>query len=102
MAPPYDRTSHKVEVLDGSMLADMIGAGIHEVNSYHHQAVKIPADCVDIMAVSEDGLVEAVSVKNKKFIMGVQWHPEFSYEVNDESVKMVQAFVDACKRICNK
>ena len=79
------------------MLAGIIGAGIHEVNSYHHQAVKTPADVVEVMAFSEDGLVEAVSVKNKKFAVGVQWHPEFSYEVNEDSRKLVQAFVDACK-----
>ena len=97
MAPPYDMAAHKVKVFEGSMLADIIGSGIHEVNSYHHQAVKLPADSVDVMALSEDGLVEAVSVRNKKFAVGVQWHPEFSYEVNEESVKLVQAFVDACK-----
>lgn len=97
MEPPYDVAAHKVEVLEGTKLADIIGSGIHEVNSYHHQAVKTPADSVEIMAVSEDGLIEAFSVKNKKFMVGVQWHPEFSYEVNPESVKLVQAFVDACK-----
>lgn len=97
MTPPYDRAAHKVNVLEGSMLAGIIGAGIHEVNSYHHQAVKTPADVVEVMAFSEDGLVEAVSVKNKKFAVGVQWHPEFSYEVNEDSRKLVQAFVDACK-----
>ena len=97
MNPPYDVAAHKVDFLEGTMLADLIGSGIHEVNSYHHQAVKIPADSVNVMAVSEDGLIEAISVKNKKFAVGVQWHPEFSYKVNDESVKLVQAFVDACK-----
>ena len=97
MAPPYDLSAHRVEVSEGSILAGIIGAGTHEVNSYHHQAVKTPAGSVDIMAVSEDGLIEAISVKNRKFAVGVQWHPEFSYEVNEESVKLVQAFVDACR-----
>lgn len=97
MVPPYDRTAHKVEVLENCMLAEIIGAGVHEVNSYHHQAVKRLADLLDVMAVSEDGLIEAASVKNKKFMLGVQWHPEFSYEVNADSMKIIQAFVDACK-----
>lgn len=96
MEPPYDRAAHKVEVLEGSLLADIIGAGIHEVNSYHHQAVKELAEPLKTMAVSEDGLIEAVSVKDKKFMVGVQWHPEFSYEVNEKSVKLIQAFVGAC------
>lgn len=97
MTPPYDAAAHKVEVLEASLLADIIGAGVHEVNSYHHQAIKTVAESVDVMAISEDGLVEAISVKDKKFMVGVQWHPEFSYETNEESRKIVQAFVDACK-----
>ena len=95
MTPPYDRTAHKVEVLENGMLAEIIGAGVHEVNSYHHQAIKELSDSLEVMAFSEDGLIEAVCVKNKRFMMGVQWHPEFSYEVNDDSIKIVQAFVDA-------
>lgn len=101
MTPPYDRAVHKVEVLEGSMLADIIGAGVHEVNSYHHQALKHVADLLQVMALSEDGLVEAACVKNKKFMVGVQWHPEFSYEVSNDSIKLVQAFVDASTDGCN-
>lgn len=97
MTPPYDRTVHKVEVLEGSVLADIIGAGSHEVNSYHHQAVKKLADSLNVMAVSEDGLIEVACVKDKQFMVGVQWHPEFSYEVSNDSIKLVQAFVDASK-----
>ena len=95
MQPPYDRAIHKIEVRAGSLLADIIGAGTYGVNSYHHQAIRRLAENLDAMAVSEDGLIEAVSVKGKTFIMGVQWHPEFSYEVSEESVKLIQAFVDA-------
>lgn len=96
MKPPYDRTAHDVEILPGTHLADILGAGIHGVNSYHHQAVKDPAPSVNVMAVSEDGLIEAIEVKGQPFAIGVQWHPEFSYRVNPESVKLVQSFVDAC------
>ncbi|MCM1127763.1 MAG: gamma-glutamyl-gamma-aminobutyrate hydrolase family protein [Lachnospiraceae bacterium] len=97
MTPPYSAAAHKVKVLEGSMLAGIIGSGVHEVNSYHHQAVKTPAGSLEVMAVSEDGIIEAVSVKNKKFAVGVQWHPEFSYEENTDSIKLMRAFVDACK-----
>ena len=100
MTPPYNRTAHKVEVLGGSMLADIIGAGVHEVNSYHHQAIKCLADSLKSMAVSEDGLIEAACVKNKRFMLGVQWHPEFLYEVSSDSVRIMQAFVNSCMHIC--
>lgn len=97
MEPPYDRMAHTVEVLEDSLLADIIGAGVHEVNSYHHQAIKTLADSLESMAVSEDGLVEAICVRDRKFMIGVQWHPEFSYEVSTDSIKILQAFVDACQ-----
>ena len=96
MTAPYDREAHKVEILPGTALAEILGEGIHSVNSYHHQAIRDLAPGVTLMAVSEDGLSEAVGVPDKKFVMGVQWHPEFSYESNAESRKLVQAFVDAC------
>ena len=45
----------------------------------NHQAVKDVADELKVMAVSEDGLVEAVELPEKRFVWAVQWHPEFSY-----------------------
>ena len=97
MSPPYDRGAHEVEILEDTRLASIMGAGKHKVNSYHHQAIKALAPSARVMAVSEDGLVEAIEIKNKKFAMAVQWHPEFSYETNENSTKLMQAFVDACK-----
>lgn len=96
MSAPYDRPAHKVTVLENTLLADIIGVGTHEVNSYHHQAVKDLADNLTQMAVSEDGLIEAISVDGIRFGVGVQWHPEFSYLVNENSNKLVQAFINAC------
>ena len=97
MEPPYDVAAHKVRIVENTILSEILREGTIEVNSYHHQAVKSPAKRAEVMAVSEDGLVEAISVKGQKFAVGVQWHPEFSYQVNENSVKLVQAFVDACK-----
>lgn len=96
MQPPYNRVAHKVEILEGTPLANIIGSGMYGVNSYHHQAVREVAPKAEVMAFSEDGLVEAINVPDKKFIMGVQWHPEFSFEDDDKCMKLVQAFVNAC------
>ena len=98
MSPPYDRVAHHITVLDKTKLADIIGAGQYGVNSYHHQAIKDLSPKVVKMAVSEDGLVEAIAVKNHRFAIGVQWHPEFSYKNSEENGKIVKAFVNACKK----
>lgn len=97
MEPPYNRAVHRIKVLPDTLLADIMGEGYHEVNSYHHQAVRKRAESVDVMAFSEDGLIEAVSVKDKRFIVGVQWHPEFAYKSSEDSRLLIQAFVDVCK-----
>ena len=96
MSPPYNRPAHKVQALEGTRLAKIIGSGIHEVNSYHHQAIKTLSPKVEKMAESEDGLVEAIAVKNHRFAIGVQWHPEFSYENNEESMNLIKAFIKEC------
>ncbi|MBP3806215.1 MAG: gamma-glutamyl-gamma-aminobutyrate hydrolase family protein [Oribacterium sp.] len=97
MLPPYEQAAHKVNVEVGTKLSCIIGPGIHEVNSYHHQAIKKLSPRVTKMTTSEDGLVEAIEIKDQRFAVAVQWHPEFSYKVCEDSIKLVQAFVDACR-----
>ena len=47
------------------------------MNSFHHEMiVDQPISNCKIVGYSDDGIVEAVEVENKKFIIGVQWHPE--------------------------
>ena len=67
------------------------------MNSYHHQAVKTLAPCLAEMARSEDGLIEAVCLPEKRFVWAVQWHPEFSFRVDAHSRKIFGAFVAAAK-----
>ena len=67
------------------------------MNSYHHQAVKDLAPNLKVMAVSEDGLVEAVYKPEQKFLWAVQWHPEFSFQKDENSRKIFKAFVDATR-----
>lgn len=46
-------------------------------NSTHHQGVHTVAPMFDRVAYGPDGLVETVEVRDRPFIMGVQWPPEF-------------------------
>lgn len=66
------------------------------VNSLHHQAIKTLAPGLAAMAVSEDGLTEAVFLPDKRFVWAVQWHPEFSFRVNEDSRKIFKAFIESC------
>ncbi len=97
-SPPYDKPVHKVSVSEESSLYNLIKKNSLSVNSYHHQAVKEPADTLKVMAVSEDGIIEAVEMPEKRFVWGVQWHPEFSHKVDEDSKKIFKEFVYQCKR----
>ena len=44
-------------------------------NFMHHQGVRTVAPMLDPAAYGPDGLVEAVEVRDRSFIMGVQWPP---------------------------
>ena len=93
--PPYDAPSHEVTIVEGSPLHRCLGADRIPVNSCHHQAVKQLAPGLEPMAVSPDGLVEAVYMPGKRFVWAVQWHPEFSFRTDANSRKIFRAFIDA-------
>ena len=93
---PYD-IAHDVTFKKGSIMAKYLGAETFKVNSFHHQAVKNPAPGIEIAATSQDGVVEAIFHKEKKFVWGVQWHPEKFPVTNELSIKLFTAFINACK-----
>lgn len=96
-APPYDVPVHTVEVAAGTPLAEAIGSGEHAVNNYHHQAVRELAPGLEVMAVSPDGLVEALWRPASAFLWAVQWHPEFAHRVDEASRQIFSAFVEAAR-----
>lgn len=96
--PPYELPVHTVDVLEGTPLAAVVGAGRLDVNSYHHQAVRTVAPSLRAMAMAPDGLVEAVWRPDSSFVWAVQWHPEFSHAVDESSRRIFSAFVRAAAR----
>lgn len=95
MKPPFDRSEHEVEVLENTPLYDILGKKTFGVNSRHHQAIKELAPSLKPMAVSPDGLIEAVWMPGKRFFLAVQWHPEHSFQKNKGSLSLFQALVKA-------
>ena len=67
------------------------------VNSSHHQAVAIPGESLTVVARStEDGVVEALEgYMGRATVVGVQWHPERSYETSQASRAMFAWLVSA-------
>lgn len=75
----YDSHRHTIQFPPGSSLASLFaGQTAPLVNSIHHQAVRDLGRDLMIEAISEgDNIVEAVRHTKSRFVMGLQWHPEF-------------------------
>jgi putative glutamine amidotransferase len=58
----------------GSRIAGLMGDDV-EINCYHHQGVADPGT-LTVTGHTEDGLPEAVEDPARRFVLGVQWHPE--------------------------
>ena len=95
MCPPYDRAVHTVQITSGTLLHRILGCRTLGVNSYHHQGIKALGKAVQVCAVAEDGLIEALSLDAIPFALGVQWHPELRSDAASE--KIFAAFVRAAE-----
>ena len=70
-------TNHNIRVYDNSKLGSAMGQGTHYVNSWHHQGIRTLGNNIKVTAVSADSLIEGFEATNRKFFVGVQFHPEY-------------------------
>src|SRR5579883_2460692 len=73
---PYG-PAHSVSLIPGGRLLALFGVGEIMVNSLHSQGIDRPAPPLFVEAVAPDGQIEAVSLPGARFVIGVQWHPEY-------------------------
>lgn len=96
---PRDEASHTVRLAPGSAVQRLMGGeGVNEVpvNSLHHQAVLDVAPGLAAVAVAPDGVVEAVESRDHRFVLGVQWHPEFLWHKRSDMLAIFRGLVEAC------
>lgn len=98
MEKPFHRTCHGCDVIPDSPLFSLLGRDSIPVNSHHHQAVKNVAPGFQVMARSEDGIIEAICNPQKEFCWGVQWHPERIWDIESSSAEIFRAFIAACRK----
>ncbi len=91
-----DEPGHTVEVTEGTLLHEIVGAREMAVNSAHHQAANKIGEGVVVNAVAPDGVIEGIEAPRYRFCLGVQWHPE--YDIDQGDPKIFSAFVAAAVR----
>jgi putative glutamine amidotransferase len=93
---PRDRLSHRVRLLEGSLLRELAKQEGALVNSHHHQAIETVGRELLATAWTTDGLVEALEdIGEGRFTLAVQWHPEIAWERDQLSRAIFRRFVDA-------
>lgn len=97
---PDGVVSHVVTPAAGSRLAEATGAAPQRVNSRHHQAVtaeRLGDGLTPTVRVGD--LIEAFESDRHRWVVGIQWHPERTAEVDPAAARIFEAFVRAAERV---
>jgi putative glutamine amidotransferase len=87
----FDEADHDVRLIPESLAAAAAGELLHTTKSHHHQGVDEVGDGLIVTGTSTlDELVEAIELPDRRFVLGVQWHPEA-----DERSRVIGALVQA-------
>lgn len=89
--------AHPVRLTAGGRLIELAGIGEIMVNSLHGQGIDRPARDLLVEAVAPDGQIEAVSLPDARFVIGVQWHPEYKTLENPFARALFDAFAESCR-----
>jgi putative glutamine amidotransferase len=82
-----------VRLTPGSLVARAAGEEVHRTKSHHHQAVQDIGEGLEVTGWSAtDDLPEAIEATDRRFALGVQWHPEV-----DETSRLIAALVDEAR-----
>jgi putative glutamine amidotransferase len=85
----FDGADHDVRLEPGSLAARAAGEECHGTKSHHHQGVDRLGDGLQVTGWAElDELPEAIELPDRRFALGVQWHPEA-----DELSRVIESFV---------
>ena len=90
---PEDKYIHKNNIVNDTKLRDIIGKDSILVNSVHNSYVNFEMKELVISAFSSDNIIEAVEMPEHKFVIGLEWHPE--YLMDSDSIKIFDAFVNS-------
>jgi len=86
---------HKVNINKDSILYKILKKDVIDVNSrdnYHINNV----NKLNISVISEDGIIEAVEQSNKRFVLGLEWHPEVMLDYDEDANKIYEYFIREC------
>lgn len=93
---PFDKYVHNINIDINSRFYSIVETTEMMVNSRHRRTIK---DCpmLDKVAFCEDGYPDVIESKDKKFYIGVRFHPESLYKQDEKMNRIFKEFINACK-----
>ena len=86
----FDDADHDVRLTEGSLAHRAAGETVHATKSHHHQGIDRVGEGFQVTGWAVmDELPEAMEDPERRFALGVQWHPEA-----DETSRFVAALVE--------
>lgn len=89
-------SAHGVTLEPGTRLHELLGGGSFAVSSTHFTGIA-DAGRLRVAARADDGLIEAVELPGPRFVLGLQWHPEWEPLAGERSLAPFRAFVAASR-----
>lgn len=98
---PKDSTRfHDVIVTPQSRFHQIVGVDSFVVNTFHHQGMDrasiAPIFVPSAVASPDNWLVEAYESPTHDWVVGVQWHPERTFELGESHLRLWHSFLAAC------
>ncbi|MDO5132844.1 MAG: gamma-glutamyl-gamma-aminobutyrate hydrolase family protein [Eubacteriales bacterium] len=94
----HDHTlAHKIQIRKDTLLFNILEREEIFVNSYHFYHAVVRNRYI-VNAYSEDGIVEGIELPDRTFHLGIQWHPEISYDFDENSRKIIDYFICECRK----
>ena len=91
------KSFHNIKIDKNSLLYGIIKKTRINVNSSHHQVINRLGRSLQATAIAPDGIIEAIELPEKEFVLGVQWHPESIFR-RSHSQALFSAFVKISKK----
>lgn len=96
--PNRGNYTHPVRISEDTRLYKIMKTKMIMVNSMHHQVVDELGEKLKINAISPDGYIEGIELKDHPFCIGVQWHPEHMVKYSSFQKDLFSEFVQTCKK----
>ncbi len=94
---PNEDFVHNVHIDKSSKFYDIVKTDEIRVNSRHKRTIE-NCPLLDKVGFCEDGYADIVEAKNKKFYIGVRFHPESLYKIDKNMNNIFKCFIESCKK----